>query len=407
MIKAWREFHPVIKIILSGSVLTSMGNGMIVPYFAIYLGEHSSLSISQIGFFIGASSLAGMFGGFLGGTLSDLLGRRRIMIASLFFSAFILLGLTLQEFPYLLMILTVVKGFTLSFFEPCSKALIADLTESSMRLRAFSMKYFCGNLGFAIGPIIGTILGLTETSAMPFFIAFIIFLTYSIVLNLLLIKFNVSTVSGPAEKVTFQASCKAMMKDRVLFLFLVGGLLATIVHGQFSVTLSQYFYADFQSGLGFLALLWSAHSLVIILFSVPISGFMGKRPPMHSIIIGTALFAAGIAGFGLSINFPAFLISMIVFTIGEIFLIPAEYAIIDEITPDSIRGTYYGAVSFTALGSFIGPGLSGFLLTQFNSQIMFTVLFAIAISSILFYGWGIRAKGIKRELLEVRLKKSL
>ncbi|WML49790.1 MFS transporter [Neobacillus sp. PS3-34] len=73
------------------------------------------------------------------------------MVASLFFSAFILFGFALHSFPIVLMILTIIKGFTISFFDPCSKALIGDLTESKKRLKVFSMKYFCGNLGFAIG----------------------------------------------------------------------------------------------------------------------------------------------------------------------------------------------------------------------------------------------------------------
>ncbi|WML49791.1 MFS transporter [Neobacillus sp. PS3-34] len=193
-------------------------------------------------------------------------------------------------------------------------------------------------------------------------------------------------------------SIKALAKDKVLFLFLLGGILATTVHGQFSVTLSQYFYEDFKQGLKFLGILWSSHSLVIIFLSIPISRYMEKKSPLHSISIGTLMFATGIVGFWLSFNFLTLLFSMIVFTIGETFLIPAEYAIIDEITPDNIRGSYYGAVSFTTLGSFIGPGLSGLLLTVFNSHIMFLFLLIVSLFSILFYLWGIHLNLKKHQI---------
>jgi MFS family permease len=390
--KAWQEFHPVVKIILIGSMLTSIGHGMIVPYFAIYLGEYTHLSISEIGFIIGASSLAGMAGGFLGGTLSDVIGRRKVMIVSLCISSFIILGLTIHSFPWLLILFTVVKGFTLSFFDPSAKALIGDLTDSEKRLSAFSMKYFCGNLGFAIGPIIGTIFGFTEISTVPFYIAFAIFVFYSALLNLFFIKFKVTAAAVQDEKLRIRDSVRIMGKDKVLFLFLIGGMLATTVHGQFSVTLSQFFYSDFKEGLRFLGVLWSAHSMTIIVLSAPITKFMKKRTPFDSIIVGTSLFTLGIIGFWLSHSFPAFLVAMIVFTIGEIFLIPAEYAIIDQITPVQIRGTYFGAVSFTALGSFVGPGLTGLLLAEFNSTIMFLFLTVISVVSLLFYYWGIRMK---------------
>ncbi|MED1662808.1 MDR family MFS transporter [Brevibacillus laterosporus] len=392
MLQAWKEFHPVVKLMLIGSVLMNIGNGMIIPYFAIYLGEHTNLSITQIGFLIGSSSLAAMFGGFLGGTLSDLIGRKKVMMASLILSAIMLIGLTFHPFPSILMLVTIGRGFTMSFFEPCSKALIADLTKSGKRLRAFSMKYFCGNLGLAIGPLLGTFLGLQATSTLPFYISCAVFLLYSLVLHLLFAKYKVTSISAQQEKVTFRASMKAMGRDKILFLFLLGGLVATTVHGQFSVTLSQYFYSDLKSAITFLGILWSAHAVVIILLSVPIIRLMEKRSTLQSIVIGTSLFCVGIVGFAFSHGFTSFLISMIVFTIGEIFLIPAEYAIIDEITPDHIRGTYFGAVSFTALGSFIGPGLSGMILSQFNGLTMFLFLALLSLVSIIFYFWGIRLK---------------
>ncbi|MCR8987171.1 MFS transporter [Brevibacillus laterosporus] len=392
MLQAWKEFHPVVKLILIGSVLMNVGNGMIIPYFAIYLGEHTNLSITQIGFLIGSSSLAAMFGGFLGGSLSDLIGRKKVMMASLILSAIMLIGLTFHEFPAILMLVTIGRGFTLSFFEPCSKALIADLTESGKRLRAFSMKYFCGNLGLAIGPIVGTVLGLQATSTLPFYISCAVFLFYGLLLHLLFAKYKVTSISAQQEKVTFRASMKALGRDKILFLFLLGGLLATTVHGQFSVTLSQYFYADLKSAITFLGVLWSAHAIVIIMLSVPILRLMEKRTSLQSLVIGTSLFCAGIIGFAFSLSLTSFFISMIIFTIGEIFLIPAEYAIIDEITPDHIRGTYFGAVSFTTLGSFIGPGVSGMILSHFNGFTMFLFLALLSLVSIIFYVGGTRLK---------------
>lgn len=44
--------------------------------------------------------------------------------------------------------------------------------------------------------------------------------------------------------------------------------------------------------------------------------------------------------------------AMIVFTLGEILIIPAEYAQIDQIAPPRMRGTYYGAQSVSELGNF-------------------------------------------------------
>lgn len=393
MMKKWKEFHPIVKFILIGSIITNISNGMIVPYFTLYLYEYVNLNIVQIGFLIGISSLTAMIGGFFGGTLSDLIGRRSVMTISLVISAFVMVGFTFHTFPLLLILLTIVKGFIVSFFDPCAKALISDLTKKEHRLSAFSMKYFSVNIGFAIGPIVGILLALNETSTVPFYIAFSIFLTYSLLLNMLLTKYNVSKIAGENNTSTsIGSSFKTLARDKVLFLFLIGGTLATIVHGEFTVTLSQYFNVEFKRGLVYLGILWSVHSIVIIFLTIPISNFMSSRTPLQAIKIGTILFALGTIFFGISFNLPTFLVAMIIFTIGEIFLIPAEYAIIDEITPEHIRGTYYGAASFTTLGSFIGPGLSSLLLVKFNGYVMFIFLTCICLISILFYMWGMRVK---------------
>lgn len=389
MFSEWKQFHPVVKLMIIGSFLTHLVDGMIVPYFAIYLGKYTNLSFAEIGFIIGASSITAMFGGFLGGTLSDLIGRRKVMISALLISAFILLGFTFQ-IHILLIILTIIKGFALSLFDPCSKALIGDLTQSNRRMKVFSFTYFCRNLGFASGPIIGIILGLSVTSAVPFYIAFAIFLSYGLVLNSLLKKYSIQRITGETEKPSIRLSIKAVGRDKILLLFIIGGLLATIVNGQFSVTLSQYFNHDLKSGIKFLGVLWTAHSLTIIVLSIPISSFMEKRAPFQSVVIGTLLFVSGLIGFAFSFNLVTFIVSMVIFTMGEIFLIPAQYAIIDKITPDNIRGTYYGAVSLTSLGSFFGPWLSGFLLSEFNSYIMFLFLMIISLFSIVFYYFGNR-----------------
>lgn len=389
MFSEWKQFHPVVKLMIIGAFLTHLVDGMIVPYFAIYLGQYTNLSIAEIGFIIGASSITAMFGGFLGGTLSDLIGRRKVMISALLISAFILLGFTFQ-IHILLIILTIIKGFALSFFDPCSKALIGDLTQSNRRMKVFSFTYFCRNLGFASGPIIGVILGLSVTSAVPFYIAFAIFLFYGLVLNSLLKKYTIQRIIVETEKPSIRLSIKAVGRDKILLLFIIGGILATTVNGQFSVTLSQYFNHDLKSGIKFLGILWTAHSLTIIVLSIPLSSFMEKRAPFKSVVIGTLLFVSGLIGFAFSFNLVTFIVSMVVFTMGEIFLIPAQYAIIDKITPDNIRGTYYGAVSLTSLGSFFGPWISGFLLSKFNSYIMFLFLMIISLFSIVFYYLGNR-----------------
>ncbi|MFT9847750.1 MDR family MFS transporter [Aneurinibacillus sp. REN35] len=383
------DFHPIVRILFLGSFLTYIGLSMVVPYFAIYLAHYTGLSGPAIGFIIGGSALIGMFGGLAGGVLSDRFGRKNIMLGALLGSAIIFIGLAVSVHPIMLVLFTLLKGMATAFFDPCAKALIADLTEPKKRVRAFSYRYLFTNLGFAVGPIIGMIAGVKAESTLPFFVASVIFLMYFVLLWVYVRKYKIADISSSGiHRPVLKESLGVIQKDKALLLFICGGIMAMSVHGQFSVVLPQYFAAEFTSGLDFIQLLWTVHSLVIIIGSMPVARAVEKRSAFFSIVIGSVLFAIGCVCFSLSFNVWTFIFSMIIFTLGEIFIAPAEYAIIDEITPESVRGTYYGAFSFTTMGSFLGPGFAGMLLVEFGGSVMFSVLTLAALISIFFYWRG-------------------
>lgn len=276
---------------------------------------------------------------------------------------------------------------------------MGDLTIQSKRVKVFSYRYVATNLGFAIGPIIGIYIGSGTSSPLPFIIAGLIFVTYALFLHILLPadqKPGSSPVTSSAteNKNSLKAGLQAITKDRILLYFLLGGFTVTIVLGQISVPLSQFFAVEFPDVVHFLATLWAVHSIVIIIFSIPITSKMEKNPPIYSITIGSILCSLGLICFGFSNDLPLFITAMILVTLGEIFIIPAEYGIIDQITPEDMRGTYYGSISFTNLGSFVGPGLAGFWLAKWGGSSMFTLLALITLSSLVFYfrGQNLRVK---------------
>ena len=64
-------FHPIVHTLILGTVMARAASSMSLPFLAIYLARHTSMSAVMIGIVIGMGSLAGTIGGFIGGTLSD------------------------------------------------------------------------------------------------------------------------------------------------------------------------------------------------------------------------------------------------------------------------------------------------------------------------------------------------
>jgi MFS family permease len=112
---------------------------------------------------------------------------------------------------------------------------------------------------------------------------------------------------------------------------------------------------------------------------------MENRNPVTSITVGGLLTVTGMAGFAMADSLWHFVAAMVVFSLGEILIYPAEFAIIDRIAPEDSRGAYFGAQTFTQIGVFIGPVTGGLLLGAYGGTTMFLGVGMFALASVAIY----------------------
>ncbi|MBS4174456.1 MFS transporter [Bacillus sp. FJAT-49736] len=385
-----KEYHPIVHLLMLGTVFSSLTNSISLVFLPIYLMNSAHIGPVMIGVIVGAGALTATIGGFLGGTLSDFLGRNRLMLFSLLILGAVFSGFLLTSNSVLLCLLNILRGLFSSFFVTISKALLADLTPKEKRFRLFSNRYMGGNIGYAIGPIIGTYFGIAGNKT-AFLFTSIIYVGYFLVMGLLLRYKNTSSNVGDEneEKVMLAEAWRVFSKDKVLLLFICGSILLTAVHGEMSVTLSQYLNKAMPyHGMELFGYLMSINGITVIVTQVLITRWSERFGLFNRIALGSLLFALGEIGFAFSQGSLGFILAMVIFTFGEILIIPSEYAQLDEITPNGMRGMYYGAQGFSDLGNFIGPWLGGVLLSSYGGRTMFLTFALISICSIGFYAWG-------------------
>lgn len=125
-----------------------------------------------------------------------------------------------------------------SVFSTVLKAWFADVLTSSEKARVFSLNYSFLNIGWTIGPPIGTLLVMYSLQ-LPFWLA-----AFCAALPLGFIHFFVQksiASDSPEEKMPWQPS--VLLKDRALFWYTLSGLLASYVGGSFATCISQYVLA--------------------------------------------------------------------------------------------------------------------------------------------------------------------
>ncbi|WP_238323058.1 MDR family MFS transporter [Gorillibacterium massiliense] len=383
-----QAYHPIVHSLIFGTVLARAASTMSLPFLALYLTKYSSGGDVVNSLIIGISSLAGMVGGFIGGTISDRVGRKAVMLSALLCWSVVFLGFAVARSPWVFIILNVLNGLCRSFFEPVSQALMADLTPKEKRLKVFSLRYFAINVGSAVGPLAGAYFGLHNAS-LPFFITGIFYLLYTLVLNILLIRFGIRKIEGEKKSNTsFRSAWNVIRKDIPFRFFLGGAIIGAIGYSQINVTLVQYLEHDFTKAREWYATLISLNATVVVALQMPLTALASKLNPVKVITIGNGLFALGFVGFALSHSWIGFILSMFVFTLGEILVFPSTSLLIDRLAPEKMRGTYFGAQTFQNLGHFLGPILGGVLLVSFGGMPLFMIMAVLTLCGSLFYRYG-------------------
>lgn len=86
------QIHPLGWNIILGTLFGRMSTSMSIPFLAIYLTQVKHLSPAVTGMIIAASSLVGIVSSFYGGFLSDFLGRKTVLLISIFSWSLVFVG---------------------------------------------------------------------------------------------------------------------------------------------------------------------------------------------------------------------------------------------------------------------------------------------------------------------------
>jgi DHA1 family multidrug resistance protein-like MFS transporter len=134
--------------------LVSLGFGLIIPIMPYYVeilgGGAAELGILVATFMATRALLARYFGG-----LSDVIGRKKIIVAGALLYAFLGFAFTLPSHWVGLILVRGAQGVASALVWPVGEALIVDSSSEERRGTALSIYLLSSNVGFAAGPFVG------------------------------------------------------------------------------------------------------------------------------------------------------------------------------------------------------------------------------------------------------------
>ena len=319
-----------------GGTLVNRLGSFVLPMLTIYLTTRRGLTLESAGAIVsgfGAGSLAGVT---LGGVLADRVGRRATMLMGLVLGSAAMLALGAADDWWELAVAATALGLLADLYRPASSALIADIVPPEHRLKAFGLLYWAINLGFAVGTAIAGFLAENHFTAL-----FIGDAITTLVFAVIIYRF----VPEPARKEPAKDATGSLVTpflDPVFLPFLILNFLIVVVFFQHFVALP----GDMASkGLGAsdYGMAIAVNGMMIV-FLQPIATRMLKRVGRARVLAVGCL----LTGLGMGVNvfaqaLPVFILSVSVWTVGEIIMAPVSSSIIADLSPEHLRGRYQGA----------------------------------------------------------------
>ena len=346
MFSQYKNLRKEIYVLCFGRIVTNMG-AMIWPMMTMILNQKMGLQAGMISLLLSLASLLMLPVNLLGGKIADTFNKRNniILCDLISVAGYILCGLL--PLSYFSLGLIFVASVCQNMEWPSYNALIADLTKTRDRERAYSLMYLGGNLGLVLSP---TIAGLLFQNYL--WLSFLIS-GFAIGSSTALIFFFVRDIHSEEEDDEISSyqtgraedSIVQILRERpLLILFIVIFGLYSGVYQQFNVLMPlELGRIHAESGALIFGSITSINCIVVVFFTPLITSWTHRLPETRKMLGGIALILAGYAVFlAVPGRVPFYYLSMLVFTWGEIFMMLADSPYIAGRIPASHRGRING-----------------------------------------------------------------
>lgn len=374
-----RGLPRTVWIVFATSLINRAGM-MALPFLVLYLTRHLGTSASLAGLAVSAYGLGGIVTGPIAGRLCDRVGPFTVMRTSLALTGVILMIIPLAHRFSVVVLLVFVWALVADATRPATMSALTTAAAPEQRKAAIALNRLGVNLGMSIGPAVGGFLALVSFPLL-FVVDGLTSLAAALVLTLLLRREDVRRVAdaaraGHAGAHLGQAEGPAptegsgVWRDRTALTFLLGTVLVGLVFTQHQGAMSVYLVRDLHYRESFFGTLFVVNTLMIVALEVPLNLAMNHWPHRRALVLGMILTAVGFGAMGVAKAVAPLVVTVVIWTFGEMITFPVGAAYVADIAPRGRIGEYMGAYSSTfSLSVIIGPWAGTAALDRFGGLV--------------------------------------
>lgn len=379
--------------------INSMGD-FIFSLITLVLTLQMGMSVVSAGIFVSMAALISGPGVLLGGYLSDLMGKKTIIISGQVLSALIIISCSFYSGTITIGYLLIAVMFFISITRPAYNALIIQLCpEEKQRKSAFSLMYLGANLGIALGPLIA-----------GFFIkdyVHIVFLSIGTVflISTFMIWKKVHVGAGdpaaqtaaenrvhhtqqPQQQQEFKSLPSPLfpmlLKNPLVVFFIVVSFLNYFIYMQYSFSLPLQMNQTFgEHGAAYYGSVMTINAISVILLTTLVLSATRSITALNSIAAGALFYGIGFGALYLLGDWPHFaivVVSTVLWTIGEILVQTNINLYIASRVPDTHQGRFNGFLLFVGcLGYTLSPYLTGLFIRSLDMESVWIIILGISL----------------------------
>jgi MFS family permease len=355
-----------VYVLELGALVNAFGSGVVLPFLLIYLHDVRGIPFGLAGSAAAVQSAAALGSSFIGGTLSDRIGPKRVLLGSLAVMTVAFALMPGIHSAWQAFAIYTVWGIGSGAFWPSQSALLAALTPAARRAPAYALQRLSMNVGVALGGLVAGLIasvGNPETFTVLFAINCVTFVGYMVVLV---------WVRAPAlHEARLGGSWRAVLRDRVFTVYTL--LNAAFMTAAISLVV-ELLPAFGKNVTGIdeqqVGIVFALDAVGVVIFQLPVVKLSEGRSRMRGFALMGVLWAATAMAVWAAGSwthatgaFAILAIAVLVFAVGECLHGAIQAPLSVDLAPPQLVGRYLAASSISwQIGWIVGPAAGGFLL---------------------------------------------
>ena len=359
------RFDRRIKMQAVAHIINALGFSMSYPFLSIYLHSERGYSMQIVGTAFLVMGVARTVGPLISGILCDRFGRRRALIIAP--AGNIVSNLALAycihchaELGTLMIFLFLIQ-FASAFYLAAAETIITDITPQDQHSEVYSLIRIAQNIGWMLGPAIGSWLVKT-----PYSLLFCLTAGAMAVVLFISVYYTPEVISEN-DAATAGGLTATLRRSHGFLVFNILFLLILMLSSQLVSTLSVFITKDLNIARTTLGYAYALNGLLIIFLQAPIIAALQRVSLGARLSLGAILYVFGYTGLAFIQGAQGLYICVAVLTLGEILVMHTTMIATARYAPKNAVGRFFGVLGLTrGIGLTVGPFVGGFLYDRFS-----------------------------------------